>query len=420
MSPRRTWLFKALILACLLALCEFLAWGYLRLVIAEGSLQTLVIRQQQIASGSTSSDGASETIHPYLGWVHNPQLDLPESIDGRIAHTNNLGFRDNGPSIVTTSPEELVVAITGGSVAWRFSWEAESALAEQLAAIPQFANRKLRLVRLALPGYKQPQQLIALNYVLALGSDFDAVINIDGFNDAVLSVLENAQQGTAVEYPRSWHARSILIADPRNSSDAWQLLSLRGARQTRARNALASPLRHSCLYQLVWHVRDDLDHRAILDLAQSVSRARKDSFVHHGPPPPQDKQSAASAAADLWLRSSMQMHDICNARGIAYLHCLQPSQYLPETKNFSEHELTFCFTPDQPHAVLARDLFPLLLERSQQLTSHGVPFLDLTGTFRDHPETLYSDPWCHVNAEANRLLAKSIAPRLVQGLEGQN
>lgn len=233
MSPRRRWLFKAVTFFCLLALCEVLAWIWLRLFIAEGDPQSIQLRQQRIASGATASDGASETIHPFLGWVHNPQFDLPESIDGRLAHTNETGFRDNGPSIVTKSPAELVIAITGGSVAWHFSWEAESVLAEQLAAVPQFSNRKLRLVRLALPGYKQPQQLIALNYVLALGSEFDAVINIDGFNDAVLSILENAQQGTAIDYPRSWHARSILMTDPRNSSEAWQLLSLRGKRQTR-------------------------------------------------------------------------------------------------------------------------------------------------------------------------------------------
>ena len=417
MSPRRKWLFKALTLAFMLALSELLAWIWLRLVIAEGNFQALQIRQHQIASGSSSSDGASETIHPFLGWVHNPQLALPETIDGREAHTNSLGFRDNGPSVVRKSSSELIVGITGGSVAWRFSWEAESALARQLAAVPRFANRKLRLVRLALPGYKQPQQLFALNYILALGGEFDAVINIDGFNDTVLSVLENARQGTAIEYPRSWHARSLLIADPRNSSDAWQLLSLRGARQSRARNALQSPLRYSSLYQLFWFVRDDLDHRALLDLAQSVSRSRKDSFVHHGPPPPADHAAAATAAADLWYRSSIQMHDLCKTRNIAYLHCLQPSQYLPSNKPFSAHEQQLCLTPDQPHAVLAQELLPMLQELGKMLAENGVQFLDLNSCFRNHPETLYSDPWCHVNADGNALLAESIAPALIQCLQ---
>ena len=33
-----------------------------------------------------------------------------------------------------------------------------------------------------MPGYKQPQQLMAYNYLLSLGAEFDAVINIDGYN----------------------------------------------------------------------------------------------------------------------------------------------------------------------------------------------------------------------------------------------
>jgi hypothetical protein len=419
MKPSKRWLFRAITLTASLALAELLATLWLRLILSEGNPQALQIRQQQIANGSAASDAASETIHPWLGWVHNPQLAAPESIDGRSAGTNALGFRDNQHPVTRKSPDQLVVAITGGSVAWRFSWEAESTLAQLLSQNPALAGRKLRIVRLALPGYKQPQQLFALNYVLALGGEFDAVLNLDGFNDSVLSILENAQQGTAIDYPRSWHARSILIADPRYSSEAAQLLSLRGNRQARAQSALHSTLRFSSLYQLLWLVRDDLDHHKLLELAQTITRSRKDSFVHHGPPPPTDPNTANQHAIDLWARCSIQMHDLCKARRIAYLHCLQPSQYLPGTKPFSQTEIQLCLTPDQPHAVLAKNLFPLLRQRGQSLAQHGVAFADLTDIFKNHPETLYSDPWCHVNADGNKLLAHAITPLLIRALENQ-
>jgi hypothetical protein len=419
MKPAKRQIFRAITLTATLALAELLAALWLRLIRTDGHPQALQIRQQQIANGSAASDAASETIHPWLGWVHNPQLASPEPIDGRLAGTNALGFRDNQHPVTHKSPDQLVVAITGGSVAWRFSWEAESTLAQLLSQHPKLAGRTLRIVRLALPGYKQPQQLFALNYILALGGEFDAVVNIDGFNDSVLSILENAQQGTAIDFPRSWHARSILITDPRYSSEAAQLLNLRGNRQARAQSILQSPLRHSSLRQLLWLVQDDLDHHKLLELAQTITRSRTDSFVHHGPPPPSDPDIANQNAIDLWARCSIQMFDLCHARRIAYIHCLQPSQYLPNSKPFSQFEQDLCLTPDQPHAVLAQTLFPLLQKRGQQLGSHGVPFADLTDIFKNHPETLYSDPWCHVNADGNKLLAQAIAPLLVQALENQ-
>lgn len=416
LSRRRLWLFRGFVIGGCLMLGELLAWVWLLFVLPGSSPAALRVRQEQTASGATSSSGAAETIHPFLGWVHNPQLAVPETIDGRSANTNALGFRDNGPSVWKRSPDELIIGITGGSVAWRFSWEAESRLRELLAEVPELSARRLRIVRLALPGYKQPQQLFSLSYVLALGGEFDAIINLDGFNDGVLAVLENARQGTSIAYPRSWHARSLVMTDPRQSSEAWQLLSLRAARQARARAALDSPLRVFGLFQLIWLARDESAQRQLLDLAGSVSGTRRDSFVHHGPAPPAEDQ-AITDAVELWGRCSEQLAALCQANGIAYLHCLQPSQYLSGTKTFTQTERELCLTPEQPHAVLAVTIFPRLRSRGKKLAESGVNFLDFTGLFQNSEETLYADPWCHVTADGSRLFADALAPALIQQLK---
>jgi hypothetical protein len=47
------------------------------------------------------------------------------------------------------------------------------------------------VVKATIGGYKQPQQLMALNWFMALGGEFDIVINLDGFNDVALPALEN-------------------------------------------------------------------------------------------------------------------------------------------------------------------------------------------------------------------------------------
>ncbi|MFN9295063.1 MAG: hypothetical protein ACK6EB_43865, partial [Planctomyces sp.] len=79
---RRRLFFVAMLLLTLVA-CDVLARGYLMLVLPYGSLETLTERQQSAATGAAVSEGASEVIHPYLGWVHNPQLSRAEEMDGR-------------------------------------------------------------------------------------------------------------------------------------------------------------------------------------------------------------------------------------------------------------------------------------------------------------------------------------------------
>ncbi|MFN5586493.1 MAG: hypothetical protein ACK5DR_14415 [Planctomyces sp.] len=323
---RRRLFFVAMLLLTLVA-CDVLARGYLMLVLPYGSLETLIERQQSAATGAAVSEGASEVIHPYLGWVHNPQLSRAEEMDGREVQTNSLGFRDDGEAVRRRSADVFLLGICGGSVAWNFSWEAESTLRQLLSALPQLQGRRLQIVRLALPGYKQPQQLMALNYVLSLGGEFDAVLNIDGFNDGALSILENARQKTSIAYPRSWHARSLVMTDPRISAEAWRLLTLRAERQQLGRRALQSPLRWLALYQLWWHLRDEESRAELSRLGMQISQSNSGSFLHHGPLPEKEStEEQAVAAAELWIRSSQQMQAVCRGLGSPDLHGLQPNQ----------------------------------------------------------------------------------------------
>jgi len=141
---RRRLFFVAMLLLTLVA-CDVLARGYLMLVLPYGSLETLIERQQSAATGAAVSEGASEVIHPYLGWVHNPQLSRAEEMDGREVQTNSLGFRDDGEAVRRRSADVFLLGICGGSVAWNFSWEAESTLRQLLSALPQLQGRRLRL-----------------------------------------------------------------------------------------------------------------------------------------------------------------------------------------------------------------------------------------------------------------------------------
>ena len=416
---RRRLFFVAMLLLTLVA-CDVLARGYLMLVLPYGSLETLTERQQSAATGAAVSEGASEVIHPYLGWVHNPQLSRAEEMDGREVQTNSLGFRDDGEAVRRRSADVFLLGICGGSVAWNFSWEAESTLRQLLSELPQLQGRRLQIVRLALPGYKQPQQLMALNYVLSLGGEFDAVLNIDGFNDGALSILENARQKTSIAYPRSWHARSLVMTDPRISAEAWRLLTLRAERQQLGRRALQSPLRWLALYQLWWHLRDEESRAELSRLGMQISQSNSGSFLHHGPLPEKEStEEQAVAVAELWIRSSQQMQAVCRGLGIPYLHVLQPNQYVPDSKPFTEYELERCLADGQELQSVTSAAYAELRAAGARAKDRGLAFSDQTGVFSGVTDTLYVDPWCHFNRLGNELLAKAVAGELAKVLAEQ-
>lgn len=412
-SKRRVWLFRFVTMMFLFGCAELLA--YFAMSILGAPLSTARLREEQDATstGAIASDGGTEAIHPYLGWVRNPQLSIPEKFGTTEIHTNNLGFLDNGPSVRKRSPDRFLVCLAGGSVAWQFSWEAEKRLTEHLKTLPALQDRSIEFVRIAMPGYKQPQQLMALNYVLALGAEFDLVINMDGFNDGVLAIVENVTHGTSLDYPRSWHARSLVMTDPQISDQAYRLLKLRADRQQRAKQALGSWFRWSWCYQLVWYLRDNAAREELLELGIEVNQANDRSFLHHGPAVPDQSPAAHRRdAALLWARCSEQMHDLCKARGIAYLHVLQPNQYVDDSKPLSDYERENCFAGGQPMAETARSVFPELVAEGKKLSERGIAFSDQTMVFRSVTETLYVDPWCHFNQQGNDLLADAVFEQL--------
>ena len=57
-------------------------------------------------------------------------------------------------------------------------------------------------VNLALFGYKQPQQLTTLAYLMSIGGQFDLVLNIDGFNEVAASTSWRTPATTSIQRSR--------------------------------------------------------------------------------------------------------------------------------------------------------------------------------------------------------------------------
>jgi len=280
------------------------------------------------------------------------------------------------------------------------------ALADELQKSPRLRDRSVDVVNLAHGGYKQPQQLIAVEYVGMLGGEFDAVIDLDGFNEVAL-VGENLPQVPAY-YPRAW-AR-LLDAPSREQ----QLRIGRLAFLPEQRREIASGgalLRWSALAQLWWLVGDRRLEQQIGALAAAVEHAAATpSYGITGPGTGGlDENGARAQMADVWEQCSLDLHAVCARRGIAYFHFLQPNQYVPGSKPIGADEASIAVHEANPYRSAVQEGYPLLQARAAALRAGGVRFVDLTGMFRDHPEPLYVDDCCHVNRAGYVLMARRIA-----------
>jgi hypothetical protein len=273
----------------------------------------------------------------------------------------------------------------------------------------------------AMGGYKQPQQLMALNYALSLGETIDLAINLDGFNEVALPIAEDLREGIYPFYPRGWSARvagapSVDALRIIGRITLWKDERLRGTGLCAARPLAWSPTCH-----LLWTTLDRRLAWRVFEGQQALAglESRDNGFLARGAafdelPRPQ----VCRLLAEHWARSSSLMFDLSRARGIRYVHFLQPNQYLPGSKPMSRKERLVAFAPAHPYKSAVENCYPSLIEAGKALAGHGVPFHDLTGLFVGHPEPLYEDACCHYNQEGKRLLAKTIGKVVVGALAG--
>jgi hypothetical protein len=357
-----------------------------------------------------------EVAHPYLGFVRDPGSGVSVSGTNVIS---SYGFVDSNDPVVKRSPETLNIAIFGGSFAQQMAMMARDALREGLRPL----GKRVVIRNFAMASYKQPQQLMALAYVTALGAQFDVVINLDGFNEVVLPVTDNLPYDIFPVYPRGWAQRVATIA----SMDELKSLGLLASIDER-RTAMAKLMRDYHLYNSValticWDALDHSLYRKRLNLSLKIERAMANAdkrFIGSGPEfevPPD--QRLYDYLAGVWKRCSMQMAKISESNDSMYIHFLQPNQYLAGTKPMGRDEMAEALDPDHPYRPSVIKGYPALKREGAQLTMKGVRFHDLTNLFFREPAKVYVDTCCHLNAQGYAIVAKVISDRIVHGLQGK-
>jgi len=423
----------ALLVYALVELCAWLAFGFV-----DGSTYAPAqIRSLQrdrldedpdgLSGGEAQSPVRALTqrewrVHPFVGYVvdRTPARSLPGSVEG--IHVTEYGYLDTRAPIHKRSGVKLIVAVVGGSVANLFTHGGHRVLAERLRESPRFAEREFVFVRLALAGYKQPQQLQTITYMLSLGAEFDIVINIDGFNEVALYPAENGRKGFAVSYPRRWKQRVEPLPDPRVLRRMGEISHLEGEREARARDALASPFAFSMIRNLVWFAADRRLDQRIFVAREALLREEVESDARGTPGRRtefEDDDELYSALVDLWVRSSIQIDRLLRANGTLYVHFLQPNQYVEGSKPMGDDERELAIPENANYRLGARAGYPLLIQAGRGLTASGVHFRDLTRIFESVSEPVYIDACCHLNQLGNEIMAEQIADTILEALAAQ-
>lgn len=419
-APKR-WLFRIAALAGTVVALELSAYvAHLVLYKAPFSYARIHDEQRAIAGVKDTYAGAlappplpftarKEAVHPYLGYVWDSPGRRP-IFDPDGFHT--LGFAPQETRLRRErDPRHPQIAILGGSLAENFAGgEGGKALAAALGRSGRFSGTDVEIANLALAGYKQPQQLMALAYVIARGALFDAVVEIDGFNEIVLPQAENVPKGVAPDFPRSWYFRAgALDHDVRIAIG--ELSYLRERRRWWAQTFLDPPLSWSILGNLVWRRYDGRIQVELTAVERRLMAARNRpiSFVKSGPfHPPGSDAALMDEMVRLWAQCSREMHALCVAQGTPYHHFLQPNQYVPGSKPMGPSEIDLAVRRGSlwERQVLAG--YPLLQRSGAELARDGIAFHDATAVFASTPEPVYSDDCCHIDEHGSTLLAKAI------------
>jgi len=348
----------------------------------------------------------AQLLNPYTGWDYlSTQKRLVE----------DLAYYRRRESV-----ENFDLCILGGSVAEYFSTEGGRRLTDRLRADPHLRDRGIRIHNYAFGAAKQFQPLMQLCFLLGVGHRPDAVVEIDGFNEAALG-WHNAKLGAHPAYPHLlfWaDATSGLRTD-------WEILGhLSEIRTTQVaatrfgdwllRSGLwrSSFLGHAGLARLESLDRDY--HTAFVRYGEYL-RGRSVDAANRGPAYATDEEGAEDAIVCCWQEGSASMHGICAERGIVFLHVLQPTLHDRGSKTPTAKEIAKGGA-DPAWIEGVERIYPRLREAVKRLAERGVAVLDATRLFRDCSEDIYYDV-CHFGRRGNELLADAIAPALIRAAD---
>ena len=360
----------------------------------------------------------SRNVTPPPSMPHTDTHDATERFVPRKVSHPFYGFADSAPgNALNARPprqrqgDTVLVGLLGGSVAQEVAPFLQTALERWFAA--NQSSRQPIVIELAGPNVRQPQQTLIVAYTLLLGGEFDLIVNLDGFNEIA---AVDREEGRISFFPPYWGQQVALTTEETLLAGHIGILRREQARLRAARET--SILRWSALFGLANRWRQERNAAEIIQRNQQLAATEAGyNPEKHGPGQEWKRaEGRRPEAARFWYRSSLMLARLAAVAGADYYHFLQPNQYVPGAKPLSPEERETAYAPRGFYKSVVERGYPLLREFHRDLPGQGVNYFDLTGIFAAHPETLYRDKCCHLNARGNELLAAAMAQRMTPAL----
>lgn len=358
-------------------------------------------------------------LHPYVGFSVDGHRRKPDCDSGSFKECYARIKIDTDRPFVKRSENRLIIGILGGSFADGTARGGNNGIiAKSFRALPVFSNKsEVIIYNMAAGAYKQPQQLMQAAYFMALGAEFDILINLDGFNEIAGSFYGWRDSQLHPAFPKSWNHRvsSSLSKDYLNAFAQKHNVSNR--RRSFAELASKFPLRWSPTINFIWRISDNRYERTIskydteLVTLTTVDDSQRDFALEAlGPDYKIDSfPDLANYSAKLWADSSLSLRALAEGRGSRYYHFLQPNQYIEGAKALSNEEKQTAILKSGGYGNVYKMGYPYIKQQAKALKNEGVSYHDLTTMFKDNSETLYIDNCCHLNRKGYNLVVKKIA-----------
>lgn len=364
-----------------------------------------------------------ERFHPFFGFIQNPSPDFRPGFK-----VNNYGFiSPYDYPFKKTKKNQFVIGIFGGSVASDYSiFQIQNKILPQyLKQVPGLQNKEFVILSFATGGYKQPQQLLILNYFLALGQELDLVVNIDGFNEVALSNLNNKNQ-IDLAMPSIQHI-SPLTSLANNSLSIKAMQATIRIKENKARiNESLESLQHCSLaacdaltsvyvQNLVNNYRKD-----VIAFEKERSKKQQDDegsvvFINKNQSILEDSAAFEQMAWN-WAKSSIFMHKVLSASNVPYFHVLQPNQYYQTKRVFGEAEKRIAFNKDTPYSKAVELGYPAILGKFPNLQKNNVNILNGVKVFDQTKDAVYVDSCCHYNQAGKLIFSNYVGSSILESL----
>lgn len=351
---------------------------------------------------------------------------MPQERDALRAE--NLGLHGSSTILNDHYDDVYNIVVTGGSVANIFYITEHAAIQKFFEQHNEITKcKKVQVFGFTNWGYKEPQQLIIINDLIAQGAHFDLVINIDGLNEMIIPIYNNIQNNVYPFYPLRW---DIETRDDRESSYGQTKIELEKTKQLRSKLAgiIDSIKITSFTKEAFWLFFDNLLNSRKQRILNELKDAKVSLFYGNnltlnsarkavvGTPNLPSRDMAPWLLLE-WARASVLLHNAVLAQGGRYFHFLQPNQYLTGSKPLSRREETDFVNKSSFLYENVNPSYQMLREGGEVLRKSGIDFFDATQVFASTPDELYINDCCHFNKKGNDIFLDFITNALMKNLE---